>query len=372
MRTEPWRPADPLPLPLEPKVRLAVDGAPGPAPRLGELATQTVGRVLDLVGGGRPSLRPFNDLCASLPAGKMVRVRDRLVHVDQAGRGEPVLLLHGFGCSSHSWRLVIPALARRYRVIAPDLNGHGWTQRPRDASAYTLEGQEAMLLGLLERLGVERFHLVGHSYGGGLAIWLAARHPQRVRSLALLAAALPAYSQQQRQAWARFRGLNWLMVHFFVLSRPAVRRALDLCFHDRRLVTPELVDAYRTRLLVEGVEDAYYGLLAPVDMTAPDVDHATLRVPTLVVWGDDDKVASLAEAELHTRTMAQAEFVVLPSCGHAAMEEKPQELLSHLLPFLARHRRRWLKRLRNVVRSASGGRGQAPPLHRRGNALTPA
>src|SRR5205823_12650679 len=102
---------------------------------------------------------PFADVQRSLPADRFVLVGDQLVHVEQHGHGEVVLLIHGFGCSSHSWRHVIPTLATRYRVIAPDLNGFGWTQRPRHPDAYTFAGQEELVLGTLAALGVERFHL---------------------------------------------------------------------------------------------------------------------------------------------------------------------------------------------------------------------
>jgi pimeloyl-ACP methyl ester carboxylesterase len=364
VRTEPWRPADPLSIPAEPETsrRPTAPSAPAGLDRP-EPNSRRLGQVLDLVGAAWPGPRSFADLCASLPDDRMVTVGEQLVHVEQAGRGEPVVLLHGFGCSSYTWRLVIPALARRFRVIAPDLNGFGWTQRPREAGAYTLEGQEATLLGVLEALGVEDFHLVGHSYGGGLAIWLASRQARRVRSLALVSSVLPAYTRQQRQAWARFRGLNWLLVHFFVLSRAAIRRGLELCFHDRSLVTPELVDAYRGRLLVEGVEDAYYGLMAPVDLPAPEVDLSSLRVPTLLVWGDNDRVAPLTEVEPYVAQFGDARLVVLPACGHAPMEERPRELLAHLLPFLGRHRRGWRQRLTRWMGFAAAARRPAPSPH---------
>jgi pimeloyl-ACP methyl ester carboxylesterase len=306
----------------------------------------SLGQLVDSNAGPRP----FADVCGCLPAERLVQVAGQRVYVEQAGRGEPVVLLHGFGCSSHSWRLVLPALAKRHWVVAPDLNGFGWTERPRDVAAYTYEGQAATVLGLLRELGIERFHLVGHSYGGGLAIWLAARYRERLRSLTLVASVLPNYSQQQRQAWARFRGLNWLLVHFFLLSRGAVRKTLEACFHDRTAVTPELVDAYRERLLVEGVEDAYYGLMAPLDLPAADVDLTAVQVPTLIVWGDDDRLIPHQRAAEYAPRLPRAEMVVLPACGHAVMEERPEHLLTHLLPFLDRHRERWPARLRGAWR----------------------
>jgi pimeloyl-ACP methyl ester carboxylesterase len=360
MWTEAPSDGDPSPPPLadptaiDPaRVRQSPSNANGnskPSAAGGDLSTTNsgYGSVRDLVSHWGP--RSYADVCAALPQGKLVRVGEQLVHVEQAGCGEPVVLLHGFGGSSHAWRLLMPTLAKRYRVIAPDLNGFGWTQRPREVGAYTYAGQAETVLGALRALGVERFHLVGHSYGGGLALWLAARHPARVRSLVLVSSVLPDYSQQQRQAWARFRGLNWLLVHFFVLSRAAVRRTLEYCIHDRELVTPELVDAYRERLLVEGVEDAYYGLMAPLDLPMPDVALDEVQAPTLVLWGREDKVIPLARAETYVPQIPGAELVVLDGCGHLAMEERPQQVLVRMLPFLERHRERWSERMRGGLR----------------------
>lgn len=305
--------------------------------------------LVDRMGENWCGPRPWAEVEAA-QRGKLIRVGDQLVHVERAGRGEPLLLIHGFGCSSHSWRKVIPTLARRYRVIAPDLNGFGWTQRPRDPAAYSLEGQERLLLGVLDALGIDRFHVAGHSYGGGLAIWLAARMPDRVRSLTLIASVLPDYSIQQRQIWARFRGLNWLLVHFFVLSRGAIRKALELCYEDPAEVTPELIESYRERLLVEGVEDSYYGLMAPLELPTPQVDLGALTVPTLLAWGDHDRLIPFEKIEPYLRVLPSRETVIFDHCGHAPMEERPQELLAHMLPFLERHRERWPERLRGALR----------------------
>jgi pimeloyl-ACP methyl ester carboxylesterase len=310
--------------------------------------------LMGLVGESWCGPRPWAEVEARLPRQSLVRIGDQLVHVEQSGRGEPVLLVHGFGCSSHSWRRVVPSLRQRYRVLAPDLNGFGWTQRPRDPAAYSLEGQERLLAGVLDALAVERCHVVGHSYGGGLAIWLAARMPERVRSLTLVSSVLPDYSIQQRQLWARFRSLNWLLVHFFVLSRGAIRKALETCYFDHAQIDDALIDEYRDRLLVEGVEDAYYGLMAPLDLPSPQVELGALRVPTLLVWGDHDTLIPFEKAEPHLRGLALDHVALLARCGHAPMEERPEEMLQHLLPFLHRHRERWPERLTRALRRAVG------------------
>jgi pimeloyl-ACP methyl ester carboxylesterase len=280
------------------------------------------------------AMRPFAEIRASLPAERFVSVGEQLVHVVQEGQGEPVMLVHGFGASSYSYRHVQPRLARSFHTAAIDLTGFGYTERPRDRSAYSREAQVDLVLGVMNALGFERAHLVGHSYGGALALWLAVEHPDRVRSLVLIDSAAPSYPDDRRTAVAAFRPLAKLFVDGAL--RPAnVRRALERSFHDDTLVTPELVAAYVERLRVEGVADAYRGLTAPA-RRAPRFDWSRVDLPTLVVWGENDGLVSVAAGRAAASRLPRAEFAVLAATGHMPAEESPQALLAVLLPFLER------------------------------------
>jgi len=147
--------------------------------------------LLTLLLPGCVPLRPFDEVRRTAPAADFVRAGGQLVHVEQAGSGEPVVLLHGFGASTYSWRKVMPALAERYRVVAIDLNGFGYTQRPKSRESYTREGQAKLVMDTLDALGIARAHLVGHSYGGGITLYLASRHPERFRSMVLVDSSAP-------------------------------------------------------------------------------------------------------------------------------------------------------------------------------------
>ena len=306
---------------------------------------------------------PYARIREELPADRFVRVDGQLVHVEQAGRGEPVVLLHGFGCSSYSWRHVLPVLARDFRVVAPDLNGFGYTERPRGVQPYTVQGQARLVLRLLDALGLRRVHVVGHSYGGAVASWLAARHRQRLRSLTLVDPALPDYDVWVRRRFARYRSLGSLLLRSVVLSRRAVERSLRAAFFDPSLVTPDLVAAYRDRLRVEGCDEAYRGLCAPIPERPATVDFRRLRVPTLVVWERDDRWLSLPVAARQALEIPGAERAELEHCGHAPMEERPAELLAAVLPFLRRHSPLALRqRLAALLRAAARPAPLAVPV----------
>jgi pimeloyl-ACP methyl ester carboxylesterase len=293
--------------------------------------------LLSLLLSGCVALRSFDEVRREAPAGDFVRVGGQLVHAEQSGEGEPVVLLHGFGASTYSWRQVIPALARGHRVVAIDLNGFGYTQRPRSRESYTREGQAKLVLDTLDALGIARAHVVGHSYGGGITLYLAARHPERFRSMVLVDSSAPTYANDRRSRTAALRPLDAFYVRAVAIRPEAIRKALLRSFWDDSKVTPELVRAYADRVAVEGVGDAFYGLTAPVPPGEP-VELEKIAVPTLVVWGDHDELIAPAAGRQAAARLPHSDFVLIKDCGHLPMEEQPEALLGAVLPFLERHR----------------------------------
>jgi pimeloyl-ACP methyl ester carboxylesterase len=287
---------------------------------------------------GCASLRSFDDLRREITQERFLQIGDQLVHVEQTGSGEPVVLLHGFGGSVYSWRKIVPALAQSHRVVAIDLNGFGYTQRPSHPESYTRAGQGRLVLAVMNSLGIERAHVVGHSYGGGLVLYLAFCHPERFRTLVLVDSSAPTYSDDRRSRAASLRWLSGLYVRTIALRPGTVRRSLLRSYYDDSQVTPELVQAYFDRLRIQGVAEAYYGLTAPSRTPGERVDLTKIDVPTLVVWGAQDEVVSLATGRRATAKIPRSELVVIAECGHLPMEEKPEELLRAVLPFLDRHR----------------------------------
>jgi len=285
------------------------------------------------------SLRSFDAVRRELPADQLVKVGDQLVHVVQAGTGEPVVLLHGFGASAYSWRKVMPGLAggpRGHRVVAIDLNGFGYTERPKARARYTREAQAKLVLDTLDALGIARAHIIGHSYGGGLTLYLAQEHPERFRTMVLVDSSAPTYANDRRSRAAAFRPLTGFFVRTIALRRSMVRKGLLHSFYDDRLVTPELVEAYYDRLVVEGATDAFYGLTAPAP-AGETVRLEKIAVPTLVVWGAHDELIAPEVGRRAAARLPHAEFVLFDNSGHLPMEEEPEAFLRAVLPFLDRH-----------------------------------
>ena len=158
---------------------------------------------------------------------RFIDVAGLRMHVAEAGRGEPVVLLHGFPQHWWEWRKVIPGLAERYRVICPDLRGAGWTDAPPDG--YDRDQLLADVVGLLDALSLDGVRLIGHDFGALLGYQVCLRHPQRVaRYLAL--AAPPPYLRFEPSALA----VMWRLWFQVVIAAPEVGPRL-LANGDQRL-----------------------------------------------------------------------------------------------------------------------------------------
>lgn len=289
--------------------------------------------LLPLFSFGCATLTPYAEVRARLPEPDLLSIDGRTVHVEQRGEGEPLLLLHGFGESTYSWRKVVPDLSAHYRTIAIDLHGFGYTERPKEPAAYSRDGQLRLILSVLDALGIESAHVAGHSYGGALTLALAALHPERVRSLILIDSAAPTYPDSKKSGIGRSRTLARLALG--ILLRPAaIRRNLKKAYFDDSLATPEVARAYADRLAIEGVLDAYAGLSQPPPSAGPPIDLATIRKPSLWIWGVEDRTVKIEGGRIAAAKMEGSTFVAIERSGHSPMEETPDEVMRAILAFL--------------------------------------
>ena len=304
--------------------------------------------LLAAVLGGCVSLRPVASLRSGPdlpPAARLLPTSAGEVYLELWGPegGRPVVLIHGFGASLHSWRKVAPELAAAgFRVVALDLPGFGYSERPVEAAAYTPEAQAALVAEVIDLLAADLgpgpADVVGHSFGGGVVLALAATRPERVRSLVLTDSTLPNYSRARRADLPFYRPLVYLAIRTVGLRRAFVRAALERSFHDDSLVTRELVDAYRSRLLLRGPAGAYRSLTAPIPRSRLAIELSEIRPPALVVWGEEDALIPVRAGRRAAERLPDARFVPLPACGHIPMEECPEAWLTAVLDFLGEPR----------------------------------
>lgn len=251
----------------------------------------------------------------------------------RAGTGPAVVLLHGFASSIFTWRDVIPALARGHDVVAVDLPNFGGSEIRPDLppGAYV-----RLVVGLMDRLGVDRASLAGNSLGGGTAVLVAALHPGRVDHLVLIDSVGYNLAAKDRPWLLRVAGLRPLarLIEALPVRRAVVTLALRQIFFDDRLVTAERIDEYVAPLLRPGAVAAAQALLASSDeMGLPGI-VARVRVPTLVIWGREDSWVPVEHADRFLADIPGSRKVVIDRCGHLPQEERPAEVTRLLEEFL--------------------------------------
>jgi pimeloyl-ACP methyl ester carboxylesterase len=311
------------------------------------VAALVAGLLLTLLLIG-PFLVPVSPLENTVPAeeladadSRFVEVNDLRVHYKAAGSGEPVLLLlHGFGASTFSWRDVIEPLAKLGTVVAFDRPAFGLTERPltweRGCDPYAPQAQVALVVGLLDTFGIRKAVLVGNSAGGTIAIQVALAHPDRVDALVLVDAAI--YQGGGAPSWIRPLLYTPQVDRLGpLLARQIEARGddfLEMAWHDPSKITPLVRAGYRKPLRAENWDRALWEL-TKTSREAQLADHiASITLPSLVISGDDDRIVPVESSLRLAEELPNAELVVIPMCGHLPHEECPGPFLDAIGTFL--------------------------------------
>lgn len=250
-----------------------------------------------------------------------------------AGAGEPVVLIHGSGpgvTAYANWRLTIPDLAKHYRVLALDMVGFGYSERPDDVR-YGVQTWADQVVGFLDALSLPRASLVGNSFGGAIALRVATRHPDRVGRLALMGSVGVPFpiTEGLDAAWG------------YEPSVENMRRLLDVFAYSRELVTDELAQLRYQASIQAGCQESFGAMFpAPrqrhVDaMVTPGDEIAKLTHETLLIHGRDDQVIPLATSLRLLHLIDNSQLHVFGRCGHWTQIEHSRRFNRLLDEFLA-------------------------------------
>jgi pimeloyl-ACP methyl ester carboxylesterase len=267
---------------------------------------------------------------------RAVQVGDHRIVYSEGGKNgaDPVVLVHGFSASADTWNRLAAQLTSRYRVIAPDLPGWGESTR-LDSASYGYSGQIERLHSLLQQLGLKRFHLAGHSMGGCISAGYAARYPDEVITLGLIAPHGLSEPQQSELAACVSRGDNWLVVS----SLEAYERLMNNLF-VRRPYIPGAVLQYMARQTVRRSAKTQQ-IFEEIQAINPPLLECLgqITAPTLIVWGDEDKLIHVSAAEVFRKAIGNSEVLIMKQTGHMPLLENVKQCGSAYAAFLEKQRR---------------------------------
>lgn len=274
------------------------------------------------------------------PDSRFIEVNGITVHYKMAGSGRPALvLLHGFAGSTFSWREVIGPMSEWGTVVAFDRPGFGLTERPMrwtGRSPYSPEAQADLTVGLMDALGIERAVLVGNSAGGTTALLTALTYPERVEALVLVDPAI--FVRGMTPAWLRLFLNTPQMRHLGPLLARQIRDwGVDFgrsAWHDPSKLTPEIWEGYTKPLRVENWDRALWEVTRASRPLGLERRLGEVRVPVLVVTGDDDSIIPTEQSIRLAGEIPGAQLVVIPECGHVPQEECPGPFLEAVETFL--------------------------------------
>jgi pimeloyl-ACP methyl ester carboxylesterase len=252
-----------------------------------------------------------------------------------------VLLIHGLAGSSKTWDLVVPRLSEHYDVIAPDLLGHGESAKP--SGDYSLGSFASGLRDFLAVLDVPRVTIVGHSFGGGVAMQLAYQHPRLVDRLVLVGSGGLGREVSWLLRILSLPGAEYLMPLWF--PKPIVERATEVGrFLGRRDIRhPRFSELWRAYSSLAGASNrtafvrTMRGVIEPggQSVTAGDRLYLAARVPTLIVWGDRDGVIPVQHGIDAHEKIDNSQLVILDGVGHFPHVEAADRFTAALVDFLA-------------------------------------
>jgi len=246
-----------------------------------------------------------------------------------------IVLVHGFAASTHAWDGWVKALSKTYRVVVLDLPGHGLT-RTSDAYVVRPDSFEATVDGVTRGVGLSRFTLGGNSMGGEVAWTYALDHPDRVERLVLVdAAGWPTPGRGGGMIFKFMTNPIGRRVLKEIEIRPLMTQALRSAYVDPKLVTPALIDRYVDLARAPGHRVVLLGQRPRRVARAPDL--STIHVPTLVIFGRDDRLIPPADGEKFRQAIPGATLILYPGVGHVPMEQIPERSAADLTAWLAAH-----------------------------------
>ncbi|MEP6946060.1 MAG: alpha/beta hydrolase [Acidobacteriota bacterium] len=285
----------------------------------------------------RPLDVSFDALRSTIPHAEnsnFAEVEGIRIHYQEKGSGTPIVLIHGYTSSVYTWKDEIDALAQKYHVIAVDLKGFGFSDKPD--GDYTRRAQGELVAGLLDKLRIEHAWLAGNSMGGEVALNVAVYHPEKVLGLVLIDSSGVKFERKTSLTpwYLQIPVVGRVLIAMALTSDGLVRRGLENSFFDRSKVTDDRVAFYYQPLRTQGGQIGAVRAREQFEQLPIEDKLNSISVPTLIIWGADDELIPLASGKSMHELIRGSKMIVLQNCGHVPQEETPERVISEINNFI--------------------------------------
>lgn len=259
---------------------------------------------------------------------KTIEIDGHTVHYLEGGKGEVVLCIHGFGGSMDHWTRFARYMTGQYRIVALDLPGFGDSSFIK-GQQYTIPKQVERVHEFAQKLGLKQFHIAGNSMGGYIAGFYAVTYPEDVKTVGLFAAAGVKSPNESELAKELKKGNNPLIVE----DVKSYDGLMEFVFY-RPIWLPNFAKQYFADKAVAKRDDLKYIFWQIHDVTLLEKHLKELKAPTVIIWGENDRVLDVSGAYVFKKKISNSQLVIFKQCGHLPMIEKPQETASVYKKFL--------------------------------------
>jgi pimeloyl-ACP methyl ester carboxylesterase len=265
---------------------------------------------------------------------KIIKLNEIDTFVVDRGSGENIIFLNGILAWSFTWRKLLDLMPESYHLYALDYSGTGYSEKEQNKNSMDAFTEQVALL--MEYFSMKSTVIVGNSLGGEVALNLAIKYPEKVKALILIDTA--GY-QKNKEITKGLVSLSRFKLTEYILSllnnEVTARKLIEGALYDETIVDSDMIKGYLKPLKIDGALEAFFDLVKSLDSDEFGYDKVkSIKKPTLIIWGEYDKIIPVEDAHRLNRDIENSKLVVFNRCGHAPQEEMPEKVVKTIDEFL--------------------------------------
>nr|WP_240795402.1 alpha/beta hydrolase [Aquibacillus halophilus] len=241
----------------------------------------------------------------------------------------PIFLIHGFASSTYTFRRIIPLLQEQFSIISVDLPGFGRSEKST-SFVYTFENYAKLLIECMDQFNISNTHIVAHSMGGQIALHMARIAPEKVNKLVLLCSSGYAKSSKKLLIYSSYLPLFERSISYFI-RRKGVEKYLKGALFNQALINDEIINEFAKPLSEKAFYTSLIRLLRHREGDLLPKQLQEIRVPTLLIWGEEDSVVPIRVGHKLVKDLPNAQLITYEKTGHLITEERPEPIFKNIM-----------------------------------------